>query len=160
VQPTVVIFDESVYISGPRKAAFIEFARRFLQRSGQHIVFVGGGVISPEAQRRSIEDQLEELFRHSTSAHTTLHPKPINLTQAYRYLGLARVDWAGETAKRGLLTYILERYPPYFIPLIPIRLHEQAGIGSLEEARGLIDAEVDLGLWTGGVGMVIEGVND
>ncbi|HSA59176.1 MAG TPA: hypothetical protein VLJ37_05775 [bacterium] len=160
VQPTVVIFDESVYISGPRKTAFIEFARRFLQRSGQHIVFVGGGVISPEAQRRSIEDQLEEIFRRYPSAHATLHPKPINLTQAYRYLGLARVDWADESAKLGLLTYILERYPPYFIPMIPIRLHEHAGIGSLEQARALIDAEADLGLWTGGVGMVIEGVND
>lgn len=159
VQPTVVIFDESVYISGPRKEAFIQFARRFLQRSGQHIVFVGGGVISPEAQRRSIEDQLEELFRLHSSAHATLHPKPINLTQAYRFLGLARVDWADEAAKLGLLTYILERYPPYFIPLIPIRLHEHAGIGSLEQARALIDAEADLSLWTGGVGMVIEGIN-
>ena len=160
VQPTVVIFDESVTISGPRKVAFIEFARRFLQRSGQHVVFVGGGVISPEAQRRSIEDQLEELFRLHTSAHATLHPKPINLTQAYRFLGLARVDWADETAKLGLLSYILEHYPPYFIPLIPIRLHEHAGIGSLEQARALIDNEADLSLWTGGVGMVIEGVND
>lgn len=160
VQPTVVIFDESVYISGPRKVAFIEFARRFLQRSGQHIVFVGGGVISPEAQRRSIEDQLEELFRLHTSAHATLHPKPVNLTQAYRFLGLGRVDWADESAKIGLLTYVLERYPPYFIPLIPIRLHEHLEIASVGQARALIDAEIDLPLWTGGVGMVIEGVND
>jgi hypothetical protein len=159
VQPTVVIFDESVYISGPRKTAFIEFSRRFLQRAGQHIVFVGGGVISPEAQRRSIEDQLEPLFLAHSSAHVTLHPKPVNLTQAYRFLGLARVDWADEATKIGLLTYVLERYPPYFIPMIPIRLHEHAEISTPEQARALIEREIDVPFWTGAIGMVIAGVN-
>jgi hypothetical protein len=31
VRPTVVIFDESLYIRGPRKSAFLEFAERFLE---------------------------------------------------------------------------------------------------------------------------------
>jgi hypothetical protein len=45
------------------------------------------------------------------------------------------------------------------IPMIPIRLHEHAEISTPEQARALIDNEVDVRLWTGAIGMVIAGVN-
>ena len=48
VRPTVVIFDESLYIRGPRRGVFMEFAERFLGWTDRHLVFVGGGrAVSP-----------------------------------------------------------------------------------------------------------------
>ncbi len=155
IQPTVLIFDESVYITGSLGEVVSRFARRFLSHPGQHIVFVGGGVTSPERQRREITTQLAPLWADYPSAHVSLMPKPVNLTQAWRFLGFGRIDWADEAAKIGLLLYILERYPPYFVPIMPIRLHEYPDITNLAGARLLIDSEVDPAYWAGPAQMVL-----
>lgn len=159
LQPTVVIFDESVFISGTPKEAFVRFAHEFLRRPGQHLIFVGGGVISPQKQQRLIERELDQLFDEYEHSNVSLYPKPLNLAQSFRFLGLARLDWADEATGVGLLTYILERYPPYFIPFVPIRLHEHPEIRSVAAAHDLIDQEVDAPFWTSAAMMVIDGIS-
>ena len=84
-------------------------------------------------------------------------PKPINLRQAFRFLGLGRLAWADDEEKRALLRYTLERTPPYFVPLVPVRLHEHPAIQSMDQARALIDAEVAPQYWRDMAGMVFEG---
>ncbi len=159
VQPTVFIFDESVYISGKYVEKFAEFAKRFLRYPGQHIIFVGGGVTSPQKQRSQIESHLHELWNIYQTAHVSLYPKPLNLRQAFRFLGLARLEWLSDDDKMELLDYVLERYPPYFIPLIPIRFHEHPEITTLAGARLLVDAEIDVDYWTAAARMVIQDPN-
>jgi len=156
LRPTVMIFDESVYLRGERKTVVTRYVERFLEWSGRHVVFVGGGRTSPQLQRASIEQELESLLAGRDSAHVSLFPKPLNLVQAYRFLGLARLDWIDDAAKRGLLRYILERFPPYFLPLLTIRPHERPEIRDLETARALIDQEVTPEEWSSLLGMVIE----
>jgi hypothetical protein len=156
VRPTVVIFDESLYISGPRKGVFVEFADRFLRWTDHHLVFVGGGRDSPENQREAIERELGLLWRRFESAHVPVLPKPCNLRQAFRFLGLGRLAWADDEQKRALLHYTLERIPPYFVPLVPVRLHEHPAVQSMDQARELIDAEVSLAYWRDLAGMVFE----
>jgi hypothetical protein len=157
VRPTVVIFDESLYIRGQRKGAFVEFADRFLRWTDHHLVFVGGGRESPEGQRAAIERELAVLWERFDSAHVPVLPKPINLRQAFRFLGLGRLTWADDAQKRALLHYTLERIPPYVIPLVPVRLHEHPAVQSMEQARALIDAGIALQYWRDMAGMVFEG---
>jgi hypothetical protein len=157
VRPTVVIFDESLYIRGPRKSAFLEFAERFLEWTDRHLVFVGGGRESPEAQRTAIERELGLLFERFEGLHVPVLPKPVNLRQAFRFLGLGRLAWASDEEKRALLHYTLERIPPYPIPLVPVRLHEHPAVRDLDQARALIDAEVSPDYWREMAGMVFEG---
>jgi hypothetical protein len=157
VRPTVVIFDESLYIRGPRKGTFVAFADRFLRWTDHHLVFVGGGRESPRDQRLAIERELAVLWRRFESAHIPVLPKPINLRQAFRFLGLGRLAWADDEQKRALLHYTLERIPPYFIPLVPVRLHEHPAVQSMDRAQALIDAEVSPPYWRDLAGMVFEG---
>ena len=157
VRPTVVIFDESLYISGPRKGVFMEFAERFLGWTDRHFVFVGGGRQSPQSQRAAIERELASLWARFGSAHVPVLPKPINLRQAFRFLGLGRLAWANDEEKRALLRYTLERIPPYVVPLVPVRLHEHPAIQSMDQARALIDSEVAPQYWRDMAGMVFEG---
>jgi len=157
VRPTVVIFDESLYIRGRQKRVFVEFADRFLRWTDHHLVFVGGGRESPQEQREAIEGQLGVLWRRFESAHVPVLPKPSNLRQAFRFLGLGRLAWADDEQKRALLHYTLERIPPYFIPMVPVRLHEHPEVQSMDQARALIDAEVSLPYWRELAGMVFEG---
>jgi hypothetical protein len=157
VRPTVVIFDESLYIRGPGRGVFMEFAERFLGWTDRHLVFVGGGRQSPEAQRMAIERELGALWERFPSAHVPVLPKPINLRQAFRFLGLGRVAWADDEQKRALLQYTLERIPPYFIPLVSVRLHEHPAVQDMDQARALIDAEVAPQYWRDMAGMVFEG---
>jgi hypothetical protein len=157
VRPTVVIFDESLYIRGQRKGIFMEFAERFLAWTDRHLVFVGGGRQSPEVQRTEIERELAALWGRFESVHVPVPPKPVNLRQAYRFLGLGRLAWADERQKRALLRYTLERIPPYFVPLVPVRLHEHPAIQDMARARALIDAEVSPRYWREMAGMVFEG---
>jgi hypothetical protein len=157
VRPTVVIFDESLYIRGPGRGAFMEFAERFLGWTDRHLVFIGGGRQSPQAQRMAIERELGTLWERFENAHVPVLPKPINLRQAFRFLGLGRLAWADDEQKRALLRYTLERIPPYFIPLVPVRLHEHPAVRGMDEARALIDAEVALPYWREMAGMVFEG---
>ena len=84
-------------------------------------------------------------------------PKPSNLRQAFRFLGLGRLTWADDDQTRALLHYTLERIPPYFIPMVPVRLHEHPEVQSMDQARALIDAEVSLPYWRDLAGMVFEG---
>lgn len=157
VRPTVVIFDESLYIRGPRRGAFVEFSERFLRWSDHHLVFVGGGRESPEDQRAAVERELGVLWERFESAHVPVLPKPVNLRQAFRYLGLGRLAWADDEQKRALLHYTLERIPPYFVPLFSARLHEHPAVQSMDQARALIDGEVALPYWRDMAGMVFEG---
>jgi hypothetical protein len=157
VRPTVVIFDESLYIRGPRRGLFTEFAERFLAWTDRHLVFVGGGRQSPESQRQDIERELGALWTQFETAHVPVLPKPINLRQAFRFLGLGRLAWADDEEKKALLRYILERIPPYFVPLVPVRLHEHPEIQSVDRACALIDAEVAPQYWREMAGMVFEG---
>jgi hypothetical protein len=156
VRPTVVIFDESLYIRGPRKGVFVEFADRFLRWTDHHLVFVGGGRESPESQRAAIERELSLLWRRFESAHVPVLPKPINLRQAFRFLGLGRLAWADDEQKRALLHYTLERIPPYSVPLVPVRLHEHPAVQSMDQARELIDAEISPAYWRDLAGLVFE----
>ena len=157
VRPTVVVFDESLYIRGPEKATFVEFADRFLRWTDHHLVFVGGGRESPQEQREVIESELAVLWSRFESAHVPLFPKPGNLRQTFRFLGLGRLVWADDEQKRALLHYTLERIPPYFVPLVPVRIHEHPAVQSMDQARALIDAEVSLPYWRDMAGMVFEG---
>ena len=157
VRPTVVIFDESLYIRGPGRGVFMEFAERFLGWTDRHLVFVGGGRQSPEVQRMAIERELGALWERFETAHVPVLPKPINLRQAFRFLGLGRLDWADDEQKRALLHYTLERIPPYFVPLVPVRLHEHPAVQDMDQARALIDAEVAPQYWRDMAGMVFEG---
>jgi hypothetical protein len=157
VRPTVVIFDESLYIRGPRRGVFMEFAERFLGWTDRHLVFIGGGRQSPQAQRMGIERELGAFWERFESAHVPVLPKPINLRQAFRFLGLGRLAWANEEQKLALLRYTLERIPPYFIPLVPVRLHEHPAVQDMTQARTLIDAEVVPQYWREMAGMVFEG---
>jgi hypothetical protein len=157
VRPTVVIFDESLYIRGPGRGVFVEFANRFLRWTDHHLVFVGGGRESPQDQREAIERELGVLWRRFENAHVPVLPKPSNLRQAFRFLGLGRLAWADDDQKRALLHYTLERIPPYFIPMVPVRLHEHPAVQSMDQARALIDAEVALPYWRDLAGMVFEG---
>ena len=157
VRPTVVIFDESLYIRGPGRDAFVEFSERFLRWTDHHLVFVGGGRESAEHQRAGIERELGVLWERFESAHVPVRPKPANLRQAYRFLGLGRLAWADDERKRALLQYALERIPPYFTPLLPVRLHEHPAVQSMDQARALIDAEVAPSYWREMLGMVFEG---
>lgn len=157
LRPTVVIFDESLYIGGPRRGVFLEFAESFLAWTDRHLVFVGGGRQSPEAQRLAIESELSALWRQFESAHVPVLPKPLNLRQAFRFLGLGRIKWATDEQKRALLQYVLERFPPYTIPLVTVRLHEHPEVQDMERARALIDAEVAPDYWREMAGMVFEG---
>jgi len=157
VRPTVVIFDESLYIRGAQKGAFVEFADRFLRWTDHHLVFVGGGRESPGDQRAAIESELAVVWKRFASAHVPVLPKPINLRQAFRFLGLGRLAWADDEQKRALLRYTLERIPPYFVPLAPVRLHEHPSVESMDQARALIDAEVAPSYWRDLAGMVFEG---
>jgi hypothetical protein len=157
VRPTVVIFDESLYIRGPGKGVFTEFGERLLGWSDRHLVFVGGGRESPEAQRLAIERELVALWERFESFHVAVLPKPANLHQAFRFLGLARLTWADDDQKRELLRYALERIPPYFVPLVPVRLHDHPEVRTPEQARALIDAEVAPDYWREMAGMVFEG---
>jgi hypothetical protein len=156
LRPTVVIFDESLYISGPRKAVFVEFADRFLGWTDHHLVFVGGGRQSPEDQRAAIERELGVLWQRFESAHVAVLPKPLNARQAFRFLGLGRLAWPDDEQKRALLRYTLERIPPYFTPLVPVRLHEHPAVRSMDRARALIAAEVAPEYWRDLAGMVFE----
>jgi hypothetical protein len=156
VRPTSVIFDESLYIRGPRRAAFVEFAERFLRWTDHHLVFVGGGRESPRDQRAAIERELGVLWERFESAHVPVLPKPLNLRQAFRFLGLGRLAWTDDEQKRALLHYTLERIPPHFTPLLPVRLHEHPAVQSMDQARALIDAEVEPPYWRDMVGMVFE----
>jgi hypothetical protein len=157
VRPTVVIFDESLYIRGPGRSAFMEFVERFLGWTDRHLVFVGGGRQSPEAQRIGIERELGAFWERFESAHVPVLPKPINLRQAFRFLGLGRLAWADDEQKLALLQYTLERIPPYSIPLVPVRLHEHPAVQDMKRARALIDAEVVPQYWREMAGMVFEG---
>ncbi len=157
VRPTVVIFDESLYIRGPRRGAFLEFADRFLGWTDHHLVFVGGGRQSPEEQRGTLEGELAALFERFESAHVPVLPKPINLHQAFRFLGLGRLAWADDEQKRALLRYTLERIPNYVVPLGPVRLHQHPAVQSMDEARRLIDGEVSPEYWRDMIEMVFEG---
>ncbi|MBW1879324.1 MAG: hypothetical protein JRJ84_13255 [Deltaproteobacteria bacterium] len=154
LDPTVLILDESVYLRGVRKAPVVRFIERFLQWSDRHVFLVGGGRTSPQAQRASIEEQLESLFR-MPSAHVSLYPKPLNLVQAYRFLGLARLDWASEEQRRDLLCYTLQRIPPHFLSLLPVQFHEHPHIRDMDRAKSLIDEEVTPDDWSELVGMVL-----
>jgi len=156
LRPTVVIFDESLYIRGPRKDAFLEFVERFLGWTDRHLVFVGGGRESPDEQRAAIERELGSLWERFESVHVPVLPKPINLRQAFRFLGLARLGWADDQEKRELLRYTLERIPPYVIPLVPVRLHEHPEVQDMDRARALIDAEVSPRYWRDMAGMAFE----
>lgn len=156
LRPTVVIFDESLYIRGPGRGVFMEFAERFLGWADRHLVFVGGGRQSPQDQRIAIERELGALWERFESAHVPVLPKPINLRQAFRFLGLGRLAWADDEQKRALLHYTLERIPPYFIPLVPVRLHEHRAVQDMDQARVLIDTEVSLEYWRDMAGMVFE----
>ena len=135
----------------------MEFAGRFLGWTDRHLVFVGGGRQSPEAQRMAIEREIGVLWERFPSAHVPVLPKPINLRQAFRFLGLGRLAWADDEQKRALLRYTLERIPPYFIPLVPVRLHEHPAVQGMDAARALIDAEVAPQYWRDMAGMVFEG---
>jgi hypothetical protein len=157
VRPTVVIFDESLYIRGRGKGVFVDFAERCLGWTDHHLVFVGGGRQSPRDQRAEIERELGVLWERFESAHVAVLPKPINARQAFRFLGLGRLAWADDEQKRALLRYTLERIPPYVTPLVPVRLHEHPAIRSMDEARALIDAEVAPRYWRDLAGMVFEG---
>ena len=157
LRPTVVIFDESLYIRGPGRSAFIEFIEHFLGWTDRHLVFVGGGRQSPEGQRMAIERELGALWERFDSAHVPVLPKPINLRQAFRFLGLGRLAWADDEQKLALLRYTLERIPPYTIPLVPVRLHEHPAVQDMGQARSLIDAEVVPQYWREMAGMVFEG---
>ena len=156
VRPTVMIFDESLYIKGARKDAFIDFSHRFLKWPGQHIIFIGGGLQSPEYQRKAIELELSELWERYKNAHVELLPKPANRNQIYRFLGLGRLLWLDEAQRIELLSYVLERYPPYFIPLVPIRFHEIPSVRTLDEAKRLVDENVVPDEWEKLTGMVLE----
>lgn len=157
LRPTVFIFDESLYIGGPRRGVFLDFAERLLAWTDRHIVFVGGGRQSPEAQRIAIERELGVLFERFENAHVPVLPKPVNLLQAFRFLGLGRITWADDDQKRALLQYALERIPPYTIPLVTVRLHEHPEVQDVGGARALIDAEVAPDYWREMAGMVFEG---
>lgn len=156
VKPTVTIFDESLYIRGGPRTAFIEYCHRFLKWPGQHIVFVGGGLSSPGHQSRVIEAALKELWKRYRSTRVELMPKPVNYCQAYRFLGLGRVSWLNEEEKMDLLLYVLEQYPPYFIPFMPIRFHEHSNLHTLDEAKELVDANRVPDEWQKMAGMVLE----
>jgi hypothetical protein len=157
LRPTVVIFDESLYIRGRWRSAFMEFAEGFLGWTDHHLVFIGGGRQSPEEQRADLERELGMLFERFESAHVPVLPKPANLHQAFRFLGLARLTWADDVQRLALLRHVLERIPPYFIPMVPVRLHEHPEIQSMDRARELIDAEVAPDYWREMAGMVFEG---
>ncbi|MFC1889896.1 hypothetical protein ACFL4G_09080 [Thermodesulfobacteriota bacterium] len=73
-----------------------------------------------------------------------------------RFLGLGRVHWLDEQEKTDLLIYVLERYPPYFIPFMPIRFHEHPDLRTLDTAKELVDANVVPGEWEKMAGMVLE----
>ncbi len=79
------------------------------------------------------------------------------MRQAFRFLGLGRLAWADDEQKLALLRYTLERIPPYFIPLVPVRLHEHPAVQDMTQARALIDAEVVPQYWREMAGMVFEG---
>jgi hypothetical protein len=157
VRPTVVIFDESLYIRGPRRGVFMEFTERFLGWTDRHLVFVGGGRQSPQGQRTAIERELGVLWDRFESVHVPVLPKPVNLRQAFRFLGLGRLAWADDEQRRALLRYTLESIPPYFIPLVAVRLHEHPAVQDMDQARALIDAEVAPQYWRDMAGMVFEG---
>jgi hypothetical protein len=160
VRPTVTIFDESLYIKGKQKHAFIDFSHRFLKWPGQHIIFIGGGLQSPEYQRREIELELSDLWERYRTAHVEVLPKPANGCQIYRFLGLGRLFWLDEGQRIELLRYVLERYPPYFIPLMPIRFHETPSVRTLDEAKRLADENVVPDEWEMLTGMMLEKANE
>ena len=156
VRPTVTIFDESLYVKGKEKQTFIDFSHRFLKWSGQHIIFIGGGLQSPEYQRREIVLELSELWERYTTAHVEVLPKPANRCQIYRFLGLGRLFWLDEGQRIDLLSYVLERYPPYFTPLVPIRFHETPSVRTLDGAKRLADENVVPDEWEKLTGMMFE----
>ena len=85
-----------------------------------------------------------------------LMPKPVNRHQAYRFLGLGRLHWLDESQRIELLAHVLERYPPYFIPLMPIRFHEHPQLTSLAQAKQLVEQNVVPEEWRTMTGMLLE----
>jgi hypothetical protein len=156
VRPMVTIFDESLYIKGDKKSAFLNYAHRFLKWPDQHLVLVGGGLLSPEGQKNAIHTELEDLFVRYKHDHVSLYPKPLNPGQAYRFLGLGRAHWLDENQKIELLDYVLKRYPHYFIPFVPIRFHEHPELSSLEQAKQLVDDNILPDEWRQLAGMLFE----
>ena len=155
LRPQVMIFDESLYMRGDARQDFLAFARRFLLWPGQHLILVGGGRISPDAQHRVIEQEMEELWQGRQSRRVTLLPKAANMEQAYRFLGLARVDWMRTEEKIAILQEVLRLYPPFFVPLLPLRMHEHKEIDSYQKALALVRDEVNWDLWQQELGMVV-----
>lgn len=153
VRPRVMIFDESLYIRSDAREDFLAFARRFLKWPGQFLILVGGGRISPEAQHQAIEQELEELWQGRESRRVTLMPKAVNLEQAYRFMGLARIEWLSTEQKIELLQEVMRLYPPFFVPLVPLRFHEQAGLKTYAQALQLVHDEANWGLWQQELGM-------
>lgn len=156
VRPTVMVFDESLYIRGPTKQVVVDFIQRFLAWPGQSVVLIGGGRTSPGRQQEELAVELEELWGRYKVVPVALLPKALNLNQAYRFLGFGRLRWLNQDKKLALLRYILERYPPFFIPLMPIRLHEHPEVTDVAAARALIDAQIAPEEWRDWTGMEFE----
>ena len=155
VRPTVLVLDESLYAKGLLREELLKLAERMLASPGRHLVLVGGGRSSPARQNAVLRQGLEPLFSRCSSAHVDVAPKPSNLVQAYRFLGLARIDWATAAGKMDLLDYILERIPPWFLALLVVRLHDApAAVRTVEAAKAWIDAQAPTPETLRSIGMV------
>ncbi|MDO8644622.1 MAG: hypothetical protein Q7S00_06640, partial [bacterium] len=140
---------------GPMSQSLMAYLSAFLSRAGHHVVFVGGGRISAQAQRRKIDHSIRPLIEQGLPrSDVTLNPKKLNMVQAYRFLGLGRVDWMTEEQKIEYLMYALDRIPPLFLTLMNVRLHEYPEITTMEEAKALVESEVDPAYWSRMLGLV------
>ncbi|EKD42407.1 MAG: hypothetical protein ACD_73C00171G0001 [uncultured bacterium] len=155
VQPNIIIIDNALLIERlPNKQLIQILLKKYFSRPDQHIVLLGSGRNSFESQEKKLKSILDPLGIKDPPV-VAVHPKPLNLTQAYRFLGLAKITWLSVEEKLNFLNEVFAKIPTYYPLLENLRL-SFGPQRTLEEAMELVADDMTPDYWENDMGAIVE----